>query len=139
MAALKLFLVEFQCLFLSSLCRIGHVTFPWFLDAIHITGQTSTDEDFSEKASSLRILQTVDCEYLPALHISQSKYSLDVIKTLLELSLIEKNGNVRIVDNSFLDNRTADNILQLLRNDTYHSPEFSGGFIQILDVFCHHR
>ena len=52
--------------------------------------------------------------------------------------MVKQDGDVGVVDNRFLDNRTADNVLQLLRNDTNHSPEFSGCLIQIFDVLCHH-
>ena len=53
--------------------------------------------------------------------------------------MIQQDGNVRVVDDGFLYDRTADNILQLLCHDTYHCPELTGSLVEILDVFCHHR
>ena len=132
-------LVEFQRLLLGTLGGVGHIAFPWLLHAIDIAGESTADEDFAEEAAAFGILQSVDGENLSALHIGKAKNGFDVVKALLELALVEQDGNIGVVDDGFLDDGAADYVLQLLGDDTDHGPELSGGLVEVLDVLGHHR
>ena len=108
-----------------------------FLHTIDIAGETAANEDLLEVAASLVVVESVDGEDLPALHIGQTEDGLDVVKTLLELTLVEKDGDIRVVDDGFLDNGTADDVLKLLCDDAHCGPELSCSLVHILDVPCH--
>ena len=139
MGTLQFCFIQLQCLLLCSFRRIGHIALPRFLDTEDITDKSTADEHFTEESTTFLVFQTVDGEYLTTLHISKSKNSLDVIETLLEFSLVKQHNNIRVVDDSFLDDGTTYDVLQFLSHHTDHRPELSGGLIEILDVLCHHR
>ena len=105
---------------------------------IHIAGLSSPDKDFTKETASFLILQTVDGEYLLAVHIGQTKYRLDGVESFLEFTLVEQHHHIRVVDDGFFHYLTADDVLYLLCHHTHACPEFSGGLIQIFYVFRHH-
>ena len=109
-----------------------------FLHTIHIAGLSSSDEHFTEETAPFLILQTVNGEDFLAVHIGQTEYRLDGVKTFLELALVEQHHHIRVVDDGFLNYLTSDDVLYLLRHHTHACPEFSGGLIQIFYVFRHH-
>ena len=108
-----------------------------FLHTIDIAGETAADENLLEVAASLVVVEPVNGEDLPALHIGQTEDGLDVVKTLLEPSLVKQDGDIRVVDDGLLHDGTADDVLKLLGDDTYRGPELSCSLVHILDVPCH--
>ena len=110
-----------------------------FFDSKDCCILTSTDEYLSEEASTFLVFKSVDGEYLSTIDLGESKDSLDLIETFLEFALIEEHNHIRIVDDSLLDDRRADNILDLLCYHTDGSPELACCLVEILDILCHHR
>ena len=109
-----------------------------FLHAIHGTGLSTTDEHLSEERASFLVVKSVNRKNLLAVHIRQTEYRLDGIKTLPELALVKQHHHVGVVDDGFFHDFAADNVLYLLSHHTNTGPEFTGGLVQILDVLCHH-
>ena len=108
------------------------------LHAIHITGLPSPDEYFTEETASFLVLQTVDGEDFLAVYIGQTEYRLDGIEAFFELALVEQHHHIRVVDDGFFHDFTADDVLYLLRHHPHACPELSGGLVQVFDVFRHH-
>ena len=109
-----------------------------FLHAIDGTDAATADEDFTEEAATLLVLQSVDGKDFLAIDIGQSEDGLDVVKPFAELALVKQHHHVRIVDDGLLDNGAADDVLDLLRHHADAGPELTGGLVEILDVLCHH-
>ena len=114
MTAFQFLLVELQRFLLGSFSCIGHVAFMWFFDSKDCRILTSTDEYLSEEASTFLVFKSVDGEYLSTIDFGESKDSLDLIETFLELALIEEHNHIGVVDDSLLDDRRTDNILDFL-------------------------
>ena len=139
MVTLQLFLVELQGFLLGSLRGVGHITLMRFFHTKDCSYRATTDEDLSEEAASFLVLQAIDGEDFLAIDIGQTKDGFNLIKSLTELRLVKQHHHIGVVDNGFLDNGTAYDVLNLLRHHTYACPELSGCLIEILDVLCHHR
>ena len=131
--------IEFQGFFLRPLRGVGHVTFSWFFYAVHAAGRPPADEHLSEEAAPFLVFQPVDGEYLFAVHVGKSENSLDFIEPLAELALVKQHHHVGVVDDGFLDDRAADDVLYLLRHHADRGPELTGRLVHKLDVFGHER
>ena len=118
MVALQLFLVELQGFLLSSLGGIGHIALVRFFYTKHASDTSSSDKDFSEEASAFLVFKAVDGEDLLAVHICHTQDCLDLVETLTELALVKQHHNVRVVDDGFLHDRTADDVLNFLSDHT---------------------
>src|SRR5574344_2311236 len=139
MVTLQLFLVELQGFLLGSLSGVGHIALMGLFHSQDRTDRTTTDEDFPEEAAPFLVLQTVDGEDFLAIDIVQSNDGFYLIETLAELCLVEQHHDIGVVDDGFLDNGTAYNVLNLLCHHTYTRPELSGCLVEVLDILCHHR
>ncbi len=131
--------IEFQGFFLRPLRGVGHVTFSWFFYTVHAAGRSPADEHLAEETAPFLVFQPVDGEYLLAVHVSKAEDSLDFIEPLTELALVEQHHHVRVVDDGFLDDRAADDVLYLLCHHADRSPELTGRLVHKLDVFGHER
>ena len=110
-----------------------------FFDSKDGSNTSTTDEYFTEETASFLVFQSIDGENLFAVHISQTKDSLDFIKSLTELALVKQHHHIGVVDDGLLHNGTANNILNFLCYHTDTCPELTCCLVEVLDVFCHHR
>lgn len=118
MVALQLFLVELQGFLFCSLGGIGHIALMGFFHTKYASDTSSSDEDFSEETSAFLVFKAVDGEDFLAVHIGKTKDSLDFVEAFSELALVKQHHNVRVVDDGFLHDRTADDVLDFL---SYHT------------------
>ena len=139
MVTVQLLLIELQGFLLSTFRGVGHVAFTRLLNTKDGSYGSTTDIHLTEETASFLVFKPVDGEYLLAVNIGESKDGLNLIESLTELALVKQHHNIRVVDDGFLHNGTADNILNFLCHHTDTGPELSGCLIQVLDIFSHHR
>ena len=85
------------------------------------------------------VIQTVDGKNLLTLYICNTENSSNLIISILELALIQKNLDVGVIDDSLLDNRRVYHVTQFLSHHTCNTVELSHGLIEVFDIFCHRR
>lgn len=89
-----------------------------FFHTKYASDTSSSDEDFSEETSAFLVFKAVDGEDFLAVHIGKTKDSLDLVEAFTELALVKQHHNVRVVDDGFLHDRTADDVLNFLSDHT---------------------
>ncbi|GFH99287.1 hypothetical protein IMSAGC004_01690 [Bacteroidaceae bacterium] len=110
-----------------------------FLHAVHAAGASPADEHLAEEAAPFLVFEAVDGEDFLAVHVRKPENGLDFIEPLAELALVEQHHHVRVVDDGLLDDRTADDVLYLLRHHAHRSPKLTGRLVHELDVLGHER
>ena len=101
-----------------------------FFHSKDCTDRATTDEDLAEEAASFLVLQAIDGEDFLAINISQAKDGFDFVKSLTEFCLVKQHHHIGVVDDGFLDDGTAYDVLNLLSHHTYACPELSGCLIE---------
>ena len=135
----ELTLVELQGFLLDLLGGVGHITLNRLLDTEDITFRATLDEDFLEGTAAVLVVKTVDGEELLTVIVGKGKGLTDLVELVLELALVKEHEDIGIADDGLLDDIGGDDILDLLRDNTDHSPVLTGGLIEILDIVGHDR
>ena len=85
------------------------------------------------------VIQTVDGKDLLSLYISDTEDGSYLVISVLELGLVEKDLDVGVIDDGFLDNRRVYHITEFLCYHACNAMELSDSLIQVLDILCHGR
>ena len=131
--------IDFEGFLLSSFRRVCPIALRRFFDTIDITGLATADPYFLEVIPALVVVQVVDGEDLLALDGCESEDGRYLVIPVLELTLVEQDLHVGVVDDGLLHNRGVYDIIEFLGNDSGDAVELSHRLVEILDVFSHRR
>ena len=131
--------INFQSLLFGAFRGVCPVTFRRFFDSKHIRVLTATNPYLLEVVAVVVIIEGIDREDLLTLNGSQTENGCNVFVSVLKLGLVKKYLDVRVIDDSLLDNGRVNHVVKLLSYDSGNTVELADCLIKILDILSHSR